>query len=60
MTRAELLELLAVERHAPGPREPCYVRGCDPPEPVTEEQAAENLAALRDAISDDRHLWGVA
>jgi hypothetical protein len=58
MTRAELLDLLAVERHAPGPRAPCYVRGCDPPEPITAEQAAENLRVLRDAIGGD--LYAVA
>jgi hypothetical protein len=64
MTRREILaEVVAhleAERYAPGPREPRYARGCDPPEPVTEEQAVANLAALRDAIGDDKHLWGAA
>jgi hypothetical protein len=58
MTRAELIDLLTVERHAPGPREPCYVRGCDPPEPITEEQAAANLRTLADALGGD--LYAVA
>lgn len=52
MNRRELLEILAVERYAPGPRPPRVGR-CDPPRPVTEEQAAHNRQVLLEALSDD-------
>lgn len=49
MTRAELADLLAVERFAPGPRRPRTAH-CEPPEPVTEEQAAAHRKSLEEAI----------
>jgi hypothetical protein len=64
MTRREILaEVLAhleAERFAPGPREPRMVTNCDPPQPITKEQAAANLRKLGDAVGSDEHLWGVA
>lgn len=52
MTRAELLETLAVERHAPGPRPPRFTR-CDPPAPITPDQAEANQARLLAALDGD-------
>ena len=52
MTRRELLEVLAVERHAPGPRPPQFAR-CDPPAPITPEQAEHNLQVLAEALGTD-------
>lgn len=51
MTRAELVELLEVERFTPPPRRPRMV--AEPPEPITPEQAAHNRQVLLDALSDD-------
>jgi hypothetical protein len=59
MTRAELLDLLAVERHAPGPREPCYVR-CEPPRPLTEAEQTENRLTLARAVGDVSYLQAVS
>ena len=56
MTHPALVDLLAhleAERFTPGPREHRTSR-CDPPAPITAEQAAANLAALRDAVGDLR------
>jgi hypothetical protein len=57
---AEVLAHLEAERFAPGPRPPSMVANCDPPEPITEEQAAVNRKRLEEALGDDVHLWGVA
>ena len=56
MTRLELLEILAVERHAPGPRPPRTSSRCDPPTPVTAEQAERNRAILAAALGADLHV----
>lgn len=49
---ADVLAGLEAERFTPGPTKP---RTTPRPhyEPVTPEQAADNLAALEDALSDD-------
>lgn len=52
MTRADLLEALAVERHTPSPRPPKFTR-CDPPEPISAQQAADNRARLLAALDGD-------
>ena len=56
MTRAQLLELLTIERHAPGPRPVRTSAHCDPPAPITAEQAARNQQVLADAIGADLHV----
>ena len=55
MTRAELLEVLTVERHAPGPRPPRTSAVCDPPRPLTADEQAHNRRVLSDAIGGDLH-----
>lgn len=54
MTRDELVEALAVERHAPAPREPRFRAPTGPPpEPITEVQARRNRRTLSDATGSD-------
>lgn len=51
MTRAELVEALAVERHTPTPRPPRFRAPTGPaPDPITEDQARANRQALADAL----------
>ena len=52
MNRADLIEALAVERHTPSPRPPRFGH-CDPPAPITDEQAARNRQILAEALGDD-------
>jgi len=52
-SKQALLDLLTVERHAPGPRPPRTVASCDSPAPITPEQAAEHRRVLMDAIGRD-------
>lgn len=56
MTRHDLLEILAVERHTPSPRPPRTSSRCDPPAPVTAEQAERNRAILAAALGTDLHV----
>lgn len=53
MTKAELMELLTVERHAPGPRPSRTSAVCDPPRPLTQSEQAENRRLLTEAIGGD-------
>lgn len=55
MTRSELLEILTVERHMPGPRPPRTSPACDPPRPLTADEQAHNRRVLSDAVGGDLH-----
>lgn len=49
---AEVLAHLEAERFRPPPRKPRTAH-CEPPEPITDQQAAANRKALEEAIGSD-------